>query len=98
VVVANAMQQPSANVTAFDAGKRLVGIYLLKRTAVDDGLKIPSSASEDEEAEWWFQNREELADDFARAASEKRLKSGSTVLRRAEECAASILHWALEKA
>jgi hypothetical protein len=96
---------------------------------MNDGLKIPSFASEEEEAEWWFLNREELADGFVRAASEKRLKSGSTVLRRAreanrleqvltihlseedsikirriaaeygqeeEECAASILHRALE--
>ncbi len=97
---------------------------------MNDGVKIPSFASEDEEAEWWFQNREELADGFVRAASEKRLKSGSTILRRARqadrlaqvltihlseedstkirriaaeygqgeaECAASILHRALEK-
>lgn len=52
---------------------------------MNDGLKIPSFASEDEEAEWWFQNREKLADGFARAASENRLKFGSTVLRRARE-------------
>jgi hypothetical protein len=96
---------------------------------VIDDLKVPSFGSEEEEAEWWFQNREEITDGFVRAASEKRLKSGSTALRRAreadrrepvltihlseedsikirrlaaehgqgeEECAASILHQALE--
>jgi hypothetical protein len=97
---------------------------------MNDGLEIPNFASEEEEAEWWFQNREKLADGFVRAAGEKGLKSGSTVLRRVraadrldhaltihvseddaikirhmaaqygqaeEECAASILHRALEK-
>ena len=28
-----------------------------KRIAVNDSLKIPSFASEEEEAEWWFRNR-----------------------------------------
>jgi predicted DNA binding CopG/RHH family protein len=35
---------------------------------------IPKFASETEEAKWWFDNREELDKDFARALAEGRLR------------------------
>jgi len=35
---------------------------------------IPKFASEAEEAKWWFDNREELDKDFARAFAEGRLR------------------------
>jgi predicted DNA binding CopG/RHH family protein len=36
--------------------------------------KIPKFASEAEEANWWFENQDELARDFEQAAAEGRLQ------------------------
>jgi hypothetical protein len=75
---------------------------------MDDRLEVPKFASEEEEANWWFENRGKLEEEFLEAARRGRLRSGSTPLRRAREaanaqrgqdedaCAASILHRALE--
>ena len=39
--------------------------------------QIPSFASEAEEAQWWYDHREELAQDFVDAAKAGRLGEGS---------------------
>jgi hypothetical protein len=40
-------------------------------------LEIPAFSSEAEEAQWWFDHREELDDEFLAAGSEGRLSQGS---------------------
>jgi hypothetical protein len=47
-----------------------------------DKPSIPKFNSEAEEAQWWYDNREWLTEEFLRAAKEGRLKRGSTVLER----------------
>jgi len=42
---------------------------------------IPKFASEAEEADWWFDNRELLADQFEQAAKEGRLGRGTAMQR-----------------
>lgn len=49
--------------------------------------KIPSFASEEAEASWWFENRGVLEEEFLSAARTGRLRTGSTALRRAMEAA-----------
>ena len=44
-------------------------------------LKVPKFATESEEADWWYDNRETLADHFEQAAKEGRLGRG-TVMKR----------------
>jgi predicted DNA binding CopG/RHH family protein len=44
-------------------------------------LKVPVFANESEEADWWFENREKLADDFEKAAAEGRLGYGTAKQR-----------------
>jgi hypothetical protein len=39
-------------------------------------LKIPTFATEAEEAKWWFDNREQVSDEFQKAAKEGRLRRG----------------------
>jgi hypothetical protein len=39
-------------------------------------FKLPKFANEDEEAKWWFDNRELVSDEFQKAAAEGRLKRG----------------------
>jgi hypothetical protein len=39
-------------------------------------FKLPEFANEDEEAKWWFDNRELVSDEFQKAAAEGRLKRG----------------------
>ena len=45
-------------------------------------LEIPKFSSETEEADWWYENRERLSQQFLRGAMEGTLKHGSTVLER----------------
>lgn len=45
-------------------------------------LKIPHFATEAEEADWWYDNRELVSDEFVRAAEEGELRRG-TLARRA---------------
>ncbi len=49
-------------VTAFDADRNLIAMYLreLGKSMIQKP-KIPKFASEAEEAEWWYPNREWLA-------------------------------------
>ena len=67
---------------------------------MNDRLEVLKFASEEEEANWWFESRAKLEEEFLEAAGTGRLRSGSTASRRAQEasdaCAASILHRALE--
>ena len=51
-------------------------------------LKIPKFATEAEEAQWWFDNQDMLARDFAEAAANGTLKHG-TAMRRALELEAA---------
>ena len=44
-------------------------------------VKAPTFANEDEEADWWFENREQMAGLFLKAADEGQLGKG-TVKRR----------------
>ncbi len=39
-------------------------------------FKLPKFANEDEEAKWWYENRELISDEFQRAAKEGRLRTG----------------------
>ena len=39
-------------------------------------LKLPKFANEDEEAKWWYENRELVSEEFQKAAKEGRLKQG----------------------
>ena len=39
-------------------------------------FKLPKFANEDEEAKWWFENQELIADEFEKAAKEGRLRTG----------------------
>lgn len=39
-------------------------------------LKIPKFATEAEEAKWWYDNREQVSDEFQKAAKEGRLGRG----------------------
>jgi proline dehydrogenase len=57
---------------------------------VPDKFKIPQFTSEAEEAQWWFDHRQELAQAFQDAADKGQLHSGS-VARIARERAASVL-------
>lgn len=45
--------------------------------------EIPKFASESEEAAWWFDHADELADDMMQAAPESQLGRGTTVRRAA---------------
>ena len=54
---------------------------------MNDRLEVPKFASEEEEANWWFENRGKLEEEFLEAARTDRLRSGSTALRRARETA-----------
>ncbi len=44
-------------------------------------LKVPEFKTEHEEANWWFENRQQLAEQFAQAAADGKLTRG-TVARR----------------
>jgi len=46
--------------------------------------RLPAFASEEEEAKWWYDNREEHAEEFAKAMAEGRVKRGGLVQRIAE--------------
>lgn len=68
-------------------------------------LSIPQFDTEAEEAEWWYQNREALAEEFGLAERRGRLHFGSAALRLAKgevivrvspEDAATILKLAAE--
>jgi hypothetical protein len=50
-------------------------------------LEVPKFASGEEEANWWFENRGRVEEEFVEAARTGRLRSSSTVLRRAREAA-----------
>ena len=39
-------------------------------------LKLPKFANEDEEAKWWYENRELVSEEFQKATKEGRLKQG----------------------
>jgi hypothetical protein len=54
---------------------------------MNNRLDVPKFASEEEEANWWFENRARLEQEFIEAAGTGRLRWGSTALRRAREAA-----------
>ncbi len=43
--------------------------------------KLPKFANEDEEAQWWYDHREEIGRDFERAAADGTLGEGSVARR-----------------
>jgi hypothetical protein len=47
-------------------------------------FKLPKFANEDEEAKWWYENQELVADEFEKAANEGRLKRGGVMRLFAE--------------
>jgi predicted DNA binding CopG/RHH family protein len=56
-----------------------------------DKLKVPKFAQEAEEAQWWFEHREEVAKAFKDAAGEGKLQRGSVAnLSRKENAATGI--------
>lgn len=54
-----------------------------------DKLKIPKFANEADEANWWYEHRDELAKAFEDAAGRGELRTGS-VARQARERAAGV--------
>lgn len=59
---------------------------------MNDKLKIPKFASEAEEAQWWFDHRnDEVTKAFKHAAAEGKLRTGSVAsLARKENAAAGV--------
>jgi predicted DNA binding CopG/RHH family protein len=55
-----------------------------------DKFKIPKFTSEAEEAQWWFDHREELAKAFQDAASHGELHTGSAARIARERAAAGV--------
>jgi hypothetical protein len=49
---------------------------MIETKAAKSDLKIPSFATEAEEAKWWFENDELIASEFEKAAKEGRLGRG----------------------
>lgn len=47
-------------------------------------LAIPKFETEAQEAEWWYQNREALAEEFELAQQKGRLRFGSNALQLAK--------------
>ena len=47
-------------------------------------FKLPRFATESEEANWWYENREKLSDEFQKAAAEGRVKRGGVARLLAE--------------
>jgi len=45
---------------------------------------VPKFENEDQEADWWFENRELLSQEFQKAAAEGRLGRGTVMRRMAE--------------
>jgi predicted DNA binding CopG/RHH family protein len=43
--------------------------------------KLPAFANEDEEAKWWYDNREQHAEEFLQAAREGRVTRGAMIRR-----------------
>lgn len=81
-------------VTAFPAhpGNWLVSTSCTKKRkspAMTDRLKLPKFATEAEEAQWWYDHREELAQAVEAAAARGELRSGSAA-RLAREQAAGV--------
>ena len=64
-------------VTAFDAPYYLIQAYLTEQVTHMALPKMPKFATEAEEAKWWFDHREELADDMVTAIRKGRLGEGS---------------------
>jgi hypothetical protein len=52
------------------------GAAMTEVKSAKSGLKIPSFATEAEEAKWWFENEDKIADEFEKAAKEGRLGRG----------------------
>jgi len=44
-------------------------------------IKVPKFANETEEADWWYDNRERHAEEFAAAFQEGRVRHGSGIVR-----------------
>jgi hypothetical protein len=66
----------------------LIAAYVEEEKAdMKDRPEIPKFASEEEEANWWFENRARVEEEFVEAARAGRLRSGSTVLSRARSAA-----------
>jgi hypothetical protein len=59
---------------------------------MNDRLEVPKFASEEEEANWWFENRGKREEEFLEAARTGRLRSGSTALRRVREANTLTIH------
>jgi predicted DNA binding CopG/RHH family protein len=59
---------------------------------MNNRIEIPKFASEEEEANWWFENRGMVEEEFLEAARTGRLRNGSTALRRAREANALTIH------
>ena len=59
-------------ITAYDTTIRDQEVYLKKRSVMTDGPEIPSFATEAEEAQWWFDHREETSDWLQKAVVEGR--------------------------
>ena len=60
--------------------------------------QLPAFANETEEANWWYDNREEHAAEFIKAMDEGRVKRGGIVRRMAEAEAARNLVISVEDA
>jgi hypothetical protein len=69
-------------ITAFDALKAMKRVYIVrKEICMEQTLKVPEFKTERDEAQWWVENQDQLAQQFERAAAEGKLGRG-TVARR----------------
>ena len=66
-------------ITAFSAPRNLIDFIspTKGREEMADKLKIPKFSSEAEEAQWWYDHRDELTKAFEDAAAQGELSSGS---------------------
>jgi uncharacterized protein len=67
-------------VTASDAPNRLIDFYLTQTGALinmAEKLRVPKFATEAEEAQWWYDHREDLTKAFEDAVARGDLHSGS---------------------
>jgi hypothetical protein len=79
--------------TCFDAPSNLKQLNL--RTMVklmSEPRILPAFASEKEEADWWYENREKHAEEFLQAAAEGRVRRGSPAVRQAVARNLNALH------
>jgi hypothetical protein len=69
-------------VTAYDASKRHIELYVTSKSqGINMSLTIPHFENEEQEAQWWYDHREEVEEDFVQALKDGRVKRASETER-----------------